>query len=504
MEARRRGVGRAWMGSGRSYAASDLTKGLYHWRLTAPAGSQGAQDIQGRMIVRKYELRDEVVILSAIVVAGVVTYLPAFNNFFIQDDFYYLSQIRLVRENPSHLLAIFPGFYRITTALFFLLGDLVFGLNPVGYYALGLAVHLIVSYFVYLLVRRTIPHGAAAFVAALFFAVYERHREAVFWISAVGDLLYTLGVLLCLCFWRHLSPGDAFWKRRYLYSIVAFSLAALSKESSIVIVPLMVATDFVQWGKSPRQFISRLPLYLPFVVVSALYAVLVFRSNPIIAHGFYAVTWNFFTVYAKTLNTLLKFVFIGLLLILFFFGKTSVGRALREERAMRFYAVWLLVAPIPYCFLTYLDQIPSRHTYLASVGTAGLVGILAARLNAELVLRYSKRVGYFLLLLLVGGNMAYVWIKDKQFVIRAAPTRLVIDTLQRDERSGEIGERKVYVVCDSQDFQIPIRGAVELFTQHEKHPLIFLKSSEKDRVHPASQDHVFQCDEKAEYLSLVR
>jgi hypothetical protein len=456
------------------------------------------------MIVQKSDSRDEGLALIGIIVAGVVTYLPAFNNFFIQDDFYYLSQIRLVPDDPGHLLDIFPGFYRVTTSLFFLLGHAVVGLNPVGFYALGLAVHLIASYLVYLLVRQTTGHGAAAFVAALFFVVYERHREAVFWISAVGEPFCTLGVVLCLYFWKHLSPGEPTWKRRTLCCSGAFLFAAFSKESSIVVVPLMIITDFIQRGEPLRKFIKRYPLYLPFVAFIVLYAFLVSRSNPIIAQGFYAVTWDFFPVYAKTLHTLLKFVYIGLLLMLCFFGRTSVWRALKEDRAMRYYAAWLFVAPIPYCFLTYLDQIPSRHTYLASVGTAGLVGILGARLNSELVSRYSKRVAYSLLLLLVGGNMAYVWIKDKQFVVRAAPTRLVIETLQRDDRSLVSGAKKVYVVCDSDRLQIPIRGAVELFTKHEMQHLIFLRNSEKGRIQLTNQEHVFQCDDKAEYLALVR
>jgi len=453
---------------------------------------------------QKYKLRDEFLIPVAISVAGVLTYLPAFNNSFISDDFYYLSRIQVAGQNPSHLLALHPGFYRLTGHLYFFLCHMIFGLHPTGYYAVGLLLHLLITYLVFLLVRRASGSNTAALVAALFFVVYERHREAVFWISAVHELLFALSVLLCLHFWRmSLSPGAA-TARYYALSLIAFAFAQLSKESSVILVPLMIATEFFDTNTQPRRLAVRVLLYVPFTTLTILYALFVAGADPLIAQGFYAVTPHFFPVYGKTLHTLLRFVYIGLFLMLAFSLRGVMWRLLKESRPCWFFAIWILVTPIPYCFLTYLDQIPSRQTYLPSVGTAGIVGMLGAQLYAHMSRRYAKPIGRLLLLLLLAGNMAYVWIKDVQFVRRGQPTRLVIDTLQRDERSAEAKKRKVYVVCDSEGLQVPIRGAIELFTDHDPQTLIFLKNSERGRIEPNGQDHVFQCSAKAEYLTLLR
>ena len=76
--------------------------------------------------------------------------------------------------------------------------------------------------------------------AAIFFAVYEGHQEAVMWYSACNELLlFVFGLLALNCWLRFLELGA----RRWLWfagAIVAFLLTLLSKESSVIIVPLMV------------------------------------------------------------------------------------------------------------------------------------------------------------------------------------------------------------------------------------------------------------------------
>jgi len=109
------------------------------------------------------------------------------------------------------------------------------------------------------------------------------------------------------------------------------------------------------------------------------------------------------------------------------------GARLRWGQDIIVFGSFMFLAIAPYCFLTYLDHLPSRHTYFPSVGMAGLVGILFARIHERMPKRSLQTLAAAGLLLVVAGNIGYVWFKkDQQYRERAAPTRELIATLNGD------------------------------------------------------------------------
>jgi hypothetical protein len=98
----------------------------------------------------------------------------------------------------------------------------------------------------------------------------------------------------------------------------------------------------------------------------------------------------------------------------------------REARGVALRCVaWMGIALVPYSFLTYSTQIPSRQTYLASAGLALLVGLAATRLGWG---RWALVAAAVLLL----HNVGYLWTKkQEQFVERAAPTAQLIAFAER-------------------------------------------------------------------------
>ena len=80
---------------------------------------------------------------------------------------------------------------------------------------------------------------------------------------------------------------------------------------------------------------------------------------------------------------------------------------------------------MPYSFLTYSTQIPSRQVYLASAGLALLVGLALAK-------HQGHRIAAAVLALILLHNTVYLWTKKRgQFVERAAPTERLIDFARR-------------------------------------------------------------------------
>ena len=93
---------------------------------------------------------------------------------------------------------------------------------------------------------------------------------------------------------------------------------------------------------------------------------------------------------------------------------------------------WIGIALVPYSFLTYSTQIPSRQVYLASAGLALLVGLALAKYE-------GRRIAAALFALMLLHNTVYLWTKKRaQFVERAAPTDQLIALAERT-RHGRSG-----------------------------------------------------------------
>jgi len=90
----------------------------------------------------------------------------------------------------------------------------------------------------------------------------------------------------------------------------------------------------------------------------------------------------------------------------------------------------MVLALLPYSFLTYSTAIPSRQTYLASAGLAMLVGLAFVLLRKR-----NSRLTTALAVLAIVVNMSYVWTKKRgQFLARAAPTESLIYSLASTDK----------------------------------------------------------------------
>ena len=119
---------------------------------------------------------------------------------------------------------------------------------------------------------------------------------------------------------------------------------------------------------------------------------------------------------------------------------------------------WIGIALIPYSFLTYSRQIPSRQTYLASFGLALLAGLALAQLRAaENGAGKLRRWTAMAAAVMVLGNVWYLWTKKReQFLERAEPTEQLIRLARETDgpiwvqcfpRVDYIAREAVHLVC---------------------------------------------------------
>jgi hypothetical protein len=366
-----------------------------------------------------------VLILSAL---AIVTYLPALQLPFIDDDYgeipmaarYFDTGWTPLWQNPN---------LRARTTNMVLDGALyrAFGFTPVPFYIVSIAVHALCVLLVYAFcVWAGVVDETTAFWAAGFFAVFEGHQEAVMWISARNEsLVFLFGMSAWVCWVKYLRGRSALW---YGLAMVALVFAAASKESFVIFPVLMLLP--AMWPPEGTLRRRAVALTVPFFAIVFAYLAWTWLSR--IAQPQYSD--NRFSIWAPWPLVILwswwRLMFVwGLLAAAVI---VWIGRPADRRRGIIAVA-WMLLAMVPYSFLTYMPQIASRHTYIASAGLALLTGAAAARLweaNHRVLLGIAS-------VAVVAINLEIIWVKKMaQFRERAEPAVLLREAAR--DASGPI------------------------------------------------------------------
>ena|SRR3989442_1442200 len=173
--------------------------------------------------------------VCSIIAISVIAYLPAVDNFFISDDFTLFPMLQAAEQSPRWFFESTTEFFRLTSYLYFWACFKLFGLSPEPYYWSGIALHALVSMLVYFLVLKITRRSLAAWAAAIFFAAYERHQEAVMWISAINETILTLNCVIFVLLWRRAVERNS--STDLVLAHVIFGIALFSKEAAVVLVP---------------------------------------------------------------------------------------------------------------------------------------------------------------------------------------------------------------------------------------------------------------------------
>jgi len=300
----------------------------------------------------------------------------------------------------------------------------LFGFTPQPFYIASIAFHILCVCLVWGTgAWRKIGWKASTWAAG-FFAVYEGHQEAVMWLAGWPEMFLVLfggGCFLCWVLW--LQGG-----RRWLYALACllFVAALFSKESACVFALLLALPLIVERALRPRGIRG----IIPFLIAAAAYIAFIatgLRTNPHFQDGAFMLSanmpWNL-------LNSFGHMLFVWGLLALAFL---LIVRARDTWRMAAISLAWMLIALAPYGFLNSMNHVPSRQTYVASIGLAWLVGIAMAKLEE----RFSVRPAIAVACIVVVVNIGILWTKKRrQYMERAQPTELLIQTVPKAR--GEI------------------------------------------------------------------
>lgn len=245
-------------------------------------------------------------------------YFPALHCGFELDAHYVVENNPVIKQ-PGAPKAIFQkgffdayknsfhpplNYYRPVTILSFALNHRFLGNEPINYRLINIILHGLNSFLVFLLIYQLFKNKVLGVWTGLIFCVLPVHEWVVNYIVGRGDLLQTffsLASLLCLLMYlckRHWTV--------YVFSIVFFMLALLSREAAILF-PFsitLLGIVFFQCGqqqgkshvKTMNQYISHssgaeadrdikrhiIVVSAPFYILALVYYVLRQRYFPII------------------------------------------------------------------------------------------------------------------------------------------------------------------------------------------------------------------------------
>ncbi len=346
--------------------------------------------------------------LAGLALLAIIAYLPILQFPFISDDYTQIAWSRVWGPLSGWTeLWNTPGFrFRFTYVELSWLLDRFFGFTPLPFYVVSLILHVFCTWMVYATGLWNRTGFSVALPAAAFFAVYEGHQEAVMWLAASMELLlFLFGVGAFVCWILFLQQRRWTW---YAASLVCFSLAVLSKESAVVLPALLALAG-----------LELIPL-LPFGLISLIQVALSLGSggNGRLQDGSFSLAAPFWITLPNSFVRLL-FIWGFLAVIVLVLSRRRdyvplVGTAL----------VWIAVALLPYSFLLYMHRIPSRQTYLASLGLSWIVGAAWTALE-------SRKLAAVVLAVVLLENTGVLWIRKRRlFLERAAPTEELLRILR--------------------------------------------------------------------------
>jgi tetratricopeptide (TPR) repeat protein len=225
--------------------------------------------------------RSDLIAFSAkvllLIVAAIWIYWRALPGEFVLDDDLLLTENKTI-QSPDGLAQFWSGqavdYWPVTNSAFWLQWRL-WGLNPVGYHSVSLAIHIVDALLVWLVLSRLSVPGA--FLAALLFAVHPVNVESVAWIAQQKNVLAMFFFLLAILFYLNFDRAAASdernvtnWSQRrwYALSFAAFLFAMLSKGSVAVMPALLLVILWWKRGLTRADFARLVPFFAVAVVLT--------------------------------------------------------------------------------------------------------------------------------------------------------------------------------------------------------------------------------------------
>jgi tetratricopeptide (TPR) repeat protein len=200
------------------------------------------------------------IVLSVLALVVVITlsYAPAFRAGFIWDDDDHLTHNPAVAASGGLRLIwsslTISRYYPLTLTTFWVERHL-WGLVPLPYHAVNIALHAVNAVLLWFLLRKLNVRGA--WLAAALWGVHPVNVESVAWVTELKNTQSGFFFLLCLlCYLRYEERYESWWW--FAAANVLFAAALLSKPSTVFLPIALLLYVWWQRGRWQRDDLFRL------------------------------------------------------------------------------------------------------------------------------------------------------------------------------------------------------------------------------------------------------
>lgn len=201
-----------------------------------------------------------------------ILYAPALKHYFTSDDYVLLN---LFASEPFAYFArdfLHPPPNRFRPLLL-LIGKIQYtfmGLNPILWNLSKLLGHWVNALLIFFIVRTLTKNLWVAALASLFFAIHFIQPEVAIGVLARDDNLLTMLVTGSILFYLGYRQKQRRWL--LVLSLLLMLAALFCKESAIMILPVLIAIEFLSTEPGSRR--SKLQALLPFGLVAFGYLII--------------------------------------------------------------------------------------------------------------------------------------------------------------------------------------------------------------------------------------
>ena len=402
--------------------------------------------------------------VGLVLLLTLILYFPSLDNGFVRDDPFIVVNNDFIKSwanfpkiftreyltNMSdkdfvgvRLIGSGEASYRPVVTISYFLDYAFWKLNPLGYHAHNLALHLFNTFLVYLLLFHFTRRRPAAFIGALLFGWHPVNTEAVCAIANREDL--QVFFFYALSFYAYIRFREDGGQQRWLaVALSSFFLALFSKEMAVTLPLVVFLYDYLYQREKPRPRAA----YGGFLAIAAFYGVIRFfvfaptdapqghwlgggglghvasmlrviaayarwLAFPVGVHVTIPEDLRFISPFFMEDKVLLALLLLGALLAMTFFLR-------RGWRDIRFALGWFFITLIPVMNIIPLQNfVALRFLYLSSFGFCLIAsGLLARVWPAKGVFQKRTVVLGILMALVLGGyaraasRMIAVWRTD--------------------------------------------------------------------------------------------
>jgi hypothetical protein len=218
-------------------------------------------------------------------------FLMTAQNFFVGDDFTWLRWAAgCVTRNGTDvclapadtILSYFTHadqfFYRPGTKIYFYIMYAIFWLHTAIYHYVSIFLHFLTTASLFLLTYHVLKSKKIAALVSIVFLTMSVHFEQIFWVSATGHLIATVGMLFSVLFY-------IYWKQqKHLYLLLLSLLFAITPvffHEFGIVTPLIIVAYDVLLGED-KKWLKRLSqwyVYAAYFLMIPAYLALRYSAN---------------------------------------------------------------------------------------------------------------------------------------------------------------------------------------------------------------------------------